>query len=84
MSIFGGPYKLTFKVNGKVTKVKSLCILDDFKVTERTYENGKMNDNKSEQMNNLNDAITKMISRLEVLMQKEFFYPVEAIDLTSL
>ena len=70
MSIFGGPYTLTKEPQGSVNikSVKTLCIMDNFDVSVRNYENGNMKSQTNKQHNSLEEAIKAAISELERLM----------------
>ena len=86
MSIFGGPYTLTKEPQGSqsVRSVKTLCIMDNFDVSTRTYENGTIKHQTCTHQSSLSDAISKAISELERLMQYEKYNPNEKIDMDAL
>ena len=84
MSVFGGPYRLfNKKSQGSVNydSVISLCIMDDFKLSERVYMNGNQISQIASQKKDLADVIEGAILRLEHLMQKEMYHPKDPMDI---
>ena len=83
--VFGGPYKLYKKAKSGsgYESVVSMCIMTDNRIQARTYTNGNLNGTTFSQNKDLNSALKSAISKLESLMQNEY-YPVERIDLVAL
>ena len=83
--VFGGPYKLYKKAKSGsgYESVVSMCIMTDNRIQARTYTNGNLHGTTFSQNKDLNSALKSAISKLESLMQNEY-YPVERIDLVAL
>tara|TARA_B110000305_G_C19141224_1_gene493602 strand:+ start:75 stop:635 length:561 start_codon:yes stop_codon:yes gene_type:complete len=84
-AVFGGPYKLYKKAKSgsRYESVVSMCIMTDNRIQARTYTNGNLHGTTFSQNKDLNSALKSAISKLESLMQNEY-YPVERIDLVAL
>ena len=86
-NLFGGPYRLTKKSTSKSSifeGVKSICIMDDNSVSERIYKNGILESTNAIKYPDLTQAIEACVRKLEYLMQKELYNPLQPMDLTSL
>ena len=71
-NIFCGPYSLYKKQsNGKYESVISICIMNDFSLSERLYQDQKLINTSITRSTSLEKAIQNAISRLEKLMQLE-------------